>query len=350
LVLSHPVYPVFGEQGITKSVEVLYQQNNECVVYAEVRMFAYVTEPEPIDDEDQEETGDFGPIFDPSCVWLCANSMHIPDDSLPINSTINATSATGADIELYLDPEKTKSFVLELTPPGKTMQDICPPPPGTLPQCPLSSVSLGCIRPGFKWSPKDPSPLVERTAEIGGCEYMRILSCPVVFGWLKPSVCVQCKDGQRFELPMDSYNEVTAIQDHLGDELGKDSEGLELYLEDGSKVTSKRVEPGSTVLLIKDGDKLPEVTKALDGYRKDFAKEEEKKGEKRKRQQEAEAKKEAEDAAAAAACVKAASPEAVEVEPYELLPENIVCEVGGGVVGMALRYPTPLGSAETPNR
>merc|ERR1719420_2603323 len=103
------------------------------------------------------------------------------------------------------------------------MQDINPPAPGTLPQCPLSSVSLNeCVRTGFKWSPKDPSPFVERTAEIGGCEYMRVLNCPVVFGWLKPSVCVHGKDGKRFELPMDSYSEVSLIKDFLTDELGLD--------------------------------------------------------------------------------------------------------------------------------
>jgi hypothetical protein len=349
VVLSHPVYPVFGEQGIVKSVEVLYQEKNEISVFAECRMFAYVTEPEPIDEEDQEETGDFGPIFDPSCVWLAANQMHIPDDSLPINSSIKAQAATGEDIEIYLDPEKVKSFVLELTPYGKTMQDISPPPPGALPQCPLSSVTLnGCTRPGFKWSPKDPSPLVERTAEISGCEYMRVLNCPVVFGWLKPSVCVQCKEGEHFELPMDTYNEVAVIIDHLADELGlDDASSLTLYNEDGSQVTSKRVDPGSTYLLCKGNDKVGDVAKALEAHQKEFDAEEAEKAQKLKLQQETEKRKAAEAAAAAAAQAKAASPEAVEVEAYELQPENITCEVNGGLVGMAIRYPTPLETSST---
>merc|ERR1712023_333883 len=60
-----------------------------------------------------------------------------------------------------------------------------------------------CAQAGYIWSPKDPSPLEQRAAECGGCEYLRVRSCPLVMGMLTPAVTIRCSDDTEFQLPLD---------------------------------------------------------------------------------------------------------------------------------------------------
>merc|ERR1719350_235231 len=81
--------------------------------------------------------------------------------------------------------------------------------------CLLTTLQLTCKKRGFAWSPKDPSPLVERAAEIGGCEFLRILACPVSLGFLKPATSVICASGRRLMLAKDTYTSMAEVREKI---------------------------------------------------------------------------------------------------------------------------------------
>merc|ERR1719265_1650190 len=83
---------------------------------------------------------------------------------------------------------------------------------------------------------------------------------------MKPAVWVQGAS-RRFSLPMDTCSEVEALHERLMEELGEAS-AVELFQEDGSAVKSKRVQPASTLLLVRKGETLDDAKRGLETAKK----------------------------------------------------------------------------------
>lgn len=130
------------------------------------------------------------PPGDPIIVCLAADPAHVPDDALPLEGVVT----WGEDGELALGPSATTALV----PPFRVEKE------GGQKRCKLASLAFDCARIGCDWSPKDPSPLMERVDEIGGCEYLRIAKCPMCIGYFRPEAALPCASGEvtpRSELP-----------------------------------------------------------------------------------------------------------------------------------------------------
>jgi len=124
---------------------------------------------------------------------------------------------------------------------------------------------MRCSRDSFFWSPKDPSPLAERTEELGGCELTRLLLCPVVLGFLKPAVRVQCASGQHFSLPLDMYGELSALREHLSEELSGENDASTLQLSDESQkpIEGQYLKGPCNILCARHGETLADAYQAL---------------------------------------------------------------------------------------
>merc|ERR1712048_20722 len=225
-----------------------------------------VTDPEVEEDEARGEDSSEAPIYEQSCVWLAADPDHIPDDARPLHGCATcpcgpATPGGTCDhlLQVKLNPQRIQAFELDL---GSSLEDST----GDA-NCLLGSVHLQCKRAGFKWTPKDPSPLAERIAELGGCELQRLLDCPVVLGFLKPAVTVRLTGGKRILLPLDECGEVSVLRARLVEELSEEDNNndghLELAAEDGIPLPVSYF-PGPTRLLCaRPGESLAATRLAL---------------------------------------------------------------------------------------
>merc|ERR1711957_531739 len=95
-------------------------------------------------------------------------------------------------------------------------------------------LNLECSQRGFVWCPKDPSPLVERSEELGGCELLRVIACPVVLGFLKPVTVVQCANGQRLYPQLSDYSNATELREYTAEQLGLATEDIVLETAGGA--------------------------------------------------------------------------------------------------------------------
>jgi hypothetical protein len=213
-------HTVLGQQGLAmKDITVRRGKPNIFTVLADMRFFVYATDPDP-EDRDPEDAENCVP--DPSCVWVAANPEHIADDAVPLLGHVIYQTAEGSDVKAPLSSYQLQPSVLHL---GTTH---------TQKSCLMSSVGVQCTRPGFVWEPKEPSPFSERLAEIGGCEFLRVLACPVALGFLKPAITVQCANGRRDVLALSSYPTLAHVRTHLAEVLElSDATGLQIVKEDG---------------------------------------------------------------------------------------------------------------------
>jgi len=142
---------------------------NEHTFAAATQFLVYITDPEV--DEEEESVA-----FDPSFVWLGADPGHVPDDALVAHGQVCCRNFGVEDVAVALEASEMAPVVFNLGAEPSTWDNR---------PCMLTSLRLTCHRRGFVWSPKKPSPLEERAEAIGGCEFLRILACPVSLGFLK---------------------------------------------------------------------------------------------------------------------------------------------------------------------
>jgi hypothetical protein len=124
--------------------------------------------PSQAEDDEPEE----GMLF------VCADPEQIPEEAKPIACTLSCPGAES--IQIHHDGE---SFG-----PVAIRQSVRKPV-GSLPdECLLAKVQFLCSNPpaGYRFRGRYPSPLTERTKEIGGCELSRLIAVPAVVGYLKP--------------------------------------------------------------------------------------------------------------------------------------------------------------------
>ncbi|CAJ1354895.1 unnamed protein product [Effrenium voratum] len=176
-------HPAFQGGEVCLTVE---RDRNEALCKAKPRFFIYATDPEP------EEEGE----LDPSCVWLAALQAHVPEEAVPLRGAVRC--AWGSDVlgASFVD-KGIASFCLEGTDAAQS--------------CPVAGLSLRCSRKDFLWHAKDPSPLLERTDELGGCEALRLSACPVALGFLKPCATVHLA-AETLQLPLDAGEEANRAQ------------------------------------------------------------------------------------------------------------------------------------------
>lgn len=252
VVLEHSA---FGEAGrFSHDLDVSRNQSNDHVLAAEVRIFIYATEPEKEEEEEgaAEDENDYGPVYDPSVVWVAADRSHIDDEAKPLQGSVRCEAAGSGRCSaqvVHLDPAKVVATLLQ--------------PQGEVGRCQLGRLRLSCHRPEFYWSPKDPTPLAERVDEIGGCELMRLMTCPVALGFLKPAATVLCADGTRLQLPLDEYGEVAALRSHIASELGADAGEVVFECKDGSSLSGPYIAASTTVFCAKAGEDIAKARALL---------------------------------------------------------------------------------------
>jgi len=220
------------------------------------RLFIYATDPDL--EEDEALAGeDDEPLYDPCCVWAAADPDQIPEEALPLRGRTTCWSASaGRTLRVDLDPRRIVPFMLPL---GQASSK-----PAT---CPLGALRLQCGRPGFRWTPKDPPPLEERAEELGGCEFPRLLECPVALGFLKPAVLVHVASGDQHQLPLDCFGEVQTLRNHLAELLHEaDGVGGALQLVEaasGSPITGCYLKGSTTLICARPGESLEDARKKL---------------------------------------------------------------------------------------
>jgi len=165
-----------GQTGrIAQQVTVRATQANTLVFEVPVVLYAYIMDP---DMEDVDDTED--PMNLVSQAWVGVDPTHIPEEAKPPSGCVcsDARSRFGErKVKLNGQLNSGVSF------PVSAKDRVLVKGP-----CSVSWLRFQFAQSGMIWEPKDPTPLEERTQEIGGCEFMRLLACPVVVGFLKPSV------------------------------------------------------------------------------------------------------------------------------------------------------------------
>jgi len=161
-----------GESGRTPSTWKLPgETSEECqdrLLHCLVWIYAV-----PPDEEEQEEGEDTEPLD--TTIWVAVNPEQIPDEAQPVRGTL--TLPWTKEKQVKLDGSTTGPFPLSKVP------DL----PEAESHCLFARLALHCEPDGaFQFVAKDPSPLTERCVELGGCELLRLLACPVVVGYFKP--------------------------------------------------------------------------------------------------------------------------------------------------------------------
>lgn len=198
------LHHALGQDGHTVNVDVFPDMQDEHVVLADPNVFVYATNYPETDDGAE-------PAADPSIVWLCSDSAQIPEDAMPVCGQIAASAHDGSELMQALNAAPALALNLQFgatvggtMTTAKTPSDYC--------SCTFGSVHLSCQRSGFAWRSKDPSPITERLAEFGGCEYLRLLQCPVAMGFRSPTFTVRGPDDLLLELPVDLCDTGTALK------------------------------------------------------------------------------------------------------------------------------------------
>jgi len=203
-----------------RDMEVCLGKANNLVFPADVNLAIYTTDMDEESGDGSETVQDRRPTYDPSCVWVAADPSQIPEDVRPLHGNLSCETDSVA-----LNPDEVVPLKLQVHQPDS--------PKDSRRCCALAGLSLDCEREGFCWCSKETSPLAERTAELGGCELSRLLSCPVALGFLKPTVTVHFPPSEtavlRFAkhpssnlvLPMETHGEVAVLLAYLAEELGE---------------------------------------------------------------------------------------------------------------------------------
>jgi len=259
LCLQHSL---LGQHGrAVREADVQRGQVNDLLVAVDARLFAFFTDPE----EEEEVAEDECPLYDPSCVWLAADPAHIPDDAKPLSGCVACPDGCGCLLRVKLSPNRILPFEMgrcTSTNVALAQQDASGKAKVS---CLFGGLLLNCRREDFTWKPKDPSPLAERLAELGGCELLRLIEsgCPVALGFLKPAVTVHTLGDRRFVLPLDACGEVSELRSRLAEELGEtDVSGTSLELveaENKKPLTCKFLKGPMQLLCARPGQALKDI-------------------------------------------------------------------------------------------
>ncbi|CAE8585284.1 unnamed protein product, partial [Polarella glacialis] len=123
-------------------------------------------------------------------VWACASRDQMPEAAFGFEGRATVVQGLGGEELVVAELSKDHSAGmlvlagLEAESQSSSSSQLCS----------LGSLRLEASRQGYVWRAKDPSPLAERAAELGGSEYLRLLECPVALGFLDPALRVAVAD------------------------------------------------------------------------------------------------------------------------------------------------------------
>eukprot|EP00929_Paragymnodinium_shiwhaense_P108423 TRINITY_DN7474_c0_g1_i5.p1 TRINITY_DN7474_c0_g1~~TRINITY_DN7474_c0_g1_i5.p1 ORF type:complete len:2349 (-),score=462.92 TRINITY_DN7474_c0_g1_i5:203-7249(-) len=279
LRVNHPCY---GSTPRCIDVEVIDGKESQLTLRADVRVHVYATRPDE-DEEEEDSSEQKTPPFhgeasksprsrEPSkaprsreaskaprsreaskapptnvspakvsresmLVWLCADRTQIPSDGVGVDGRAEITGLGGCSVSVPLAADTGPAEFVALS--GDDAEAA-----GCGGGCSVSTLALSIQRTGFHWRPKDPSPLQERETDLGPGEYLRLLSCPVVLGFLDPVVTVQLigEASESLELLAQENVTVEALRCSIKGELGA-AEDFAIYLEDSLLEDNAEVVP-----------------------------------------------------------------------------------------------------------
>jgi len=171
------VHGAFGPDGHVMSCEVTQGPLRSETVFAETNVFIYITDPS-LDDSigvDGEE-----PPPCPSLAWLCCDGAQIPEEALPVKARLVARCTNFHGLSWTFGEQEIAAQRLGLG----TAHGTSKPVKHDAGTCVFGELELVCQRAGFVWNAKSPSPLSERMTDMGGCEFLRVLNCPIAMGSL----------------------------------------------------------------------------------------------------------------------------------------------------------------------
>eukprot|EP00746_Dinoflagellata_sp_MGD_P145882 gnl/MRDRNA2_/MRDRNA2_78441_c0_seq1.p1 gnl/MRDRNA2_/MRDRNA2_78441_c0~~gnl/MRDRNA2_/MRDRNA2_78441_c0_seq1.p1 ORF type:complete len:2386 (+),score=403.99 gnl/MRDRNA2_/MRDRNA2_78441_c0_seq1:32-7159(+) len=217
-----------GPAGREVHVEVLQALTSQPIVIKLASKFSvYITDPE-------QTSLQPGQAPDPSLLWICGNESDVPNDRVAAKGHVTARARDGTEVSQVLTGDDVQEIEFDLDTVGNSEAQENH-------QCPFGSVAVDCIRDRFKWCPKEISPLAERLSELGGCEYLRFLECPVAIGFLRPECVFHCPDGGELKLPLEECLSVSAAQAELAIRLESPPDLLSLCSMDGAELHSNDV-------------------------------------------------------------------------------------------------------------
>merc|ERR1712079_472943 len=85
----------------------------------------------------------------------------------------------------------------------------------------MGTVRVTAARPGYVWRARDPSPFEERSeTHAGGCEYLRLLNGPAIFGYLEPAFLMESTAAPSQWLPVVTYKTVKEVKAYVQEKYG----------------------------------------------------------------------------------------------------------------------------------
>jgi len=208
--------------------------DNDFMVVLNLNFTIYTSDP----GEDEAGSG-VGLGIEPSMVWLATDSAQVADNVCAVQGRVSCDMTDGKKLTAVLGSSVVAPLALRVAvdPQAHSLRRK---------KCLLGSLRLQCQRRGFRWSPKEPSPIAQRLEDIGGCEFLRVLACPVVMGLLKPAVLVQCANGQLLTMALEDYGDVQALRSYVAEELGAEEEADTMLLEavEGTVLPDGKLVPG----------------------------------------------------------------------------------------------------------
>jgi hypothetical protein len=242
--LWHPCYGPKGRE--VKDVCVELGQPNLWAVLADIRVYIFASKADADAEQDllasthssscdagsDVEKSSFGTVL----VWICSSTDQIQGDMLSIEGCVSGEGLGGEQISVNLGTGATEVNLVA----GAELGDA------PLQRCSLASLRCEVSKLGYVWRPRDPSPLKDRAEEIGGCEYLRLLACPTVMGYLDPAVLVKTPNEDDLWLPVIEYGTVGRVKERLEKEFSVPAKEMALFragveLEDSVVVTAGMV-------------------------------------------------------------------------------------------------------------
>eukprot|EP00971_Amphidinium_carterae_P307791 6117310-Amphidinium_carterae.1 len=108
-------------------------------------------------------------------LWVAVDPDQIPDEAVAVSGELVCPWDAGATAKL--DGKTIGPFPQNLSHPHAEQAD----------KCLLACMELRADPPPlYNYVAKDPSPLLDRCNELGGCEFQRLLSVPCVIGHFYP--------------------------------------------------------------------------------------------------------------------------------------------------------------------
>jgi len=130
------------------------------------------SEEEKEEDVDEKQEGE-GEQEEGGTVFICVDSNQVPEEAQPVAGIFRCPGASSE--EVLLDGQFIRPIALK-RPSGSA--GGC--------ECLLTAIELDIKPPeGLVYRAKDPQPLAERCALIGGCELQRLVRCPAAMGYLE---------------------------------------------------------------------------------------------------------------------------------------------------------------------